>query len=382
MSNSHPKIKVAAVTIVVLLVLATVTVVLFGDALYRRFFEPTASNLPIGIEMADTSRGEIMTIIENLSVPWDVAALPNGDLLVTERGGTIRRIGETSFVYTIDEVRQTAEGGLLGITLDPNFIDNNYIYVYMTTSGTQTLENQVVRYKFFETDLREKQVIFGGITGANTHDGGQIAFGPDGYLYITTGDANNEAAAQDTSSLNGKILRITKDGSIPPDNPFGNAVYSYGHRNPQGIAWDGNGTMWSTEHGRSGVQSGFDELNLIEKGANYGWPIIEGDETQEGMKTPIKHSGADETWAPASLEYHDGYLYFTGLRGRRLYQADISRNETVSIKTHFPGQFGRLRATAIVGDALIFGTSNKDGRGTPAENDDRLFRVPLSLFAE
>jgi glucose/arabinose dehydrogenase len=228
--------------------------------------------------------------------------------------------------------------------------------------------------------MRERTVIFGGIPGANTHDGGKIVFGPDGLLYVATGDANNADSAQDTNVLSGKILRITENGEIPVDNPFGNAVYSYGHRNPQGLVWDNENRLWSTEHGRSGARSGYDELNRIEMGVNYGWPIIEGDQEQAGMHRPIAHSGPDETWAPGGISYANNELFFTGLRGARLYQATILDSNNVSIQTHFAQEFGRLRASTISGDFLYISSSNKDGRGSPAVNDDRIFKIPLSIF--
>src|SRR5262249_24978139 len=155
--------------------------------------------------------------------------------------------------------------------------------------------------------------------GAKYHDGGRMAFGPDDYLYITTGDATVDYLAQDISSLSGKILRIRDDGSLPQDNPFGNAVYSYGHRNSQGLTWDSLKQLWSTEHG----PTGYDELNLIEKGQNYGWPLIMGSESRPGMKTPILHSGLN-TWAPASALFWDGSIFFGGLRGEALYEARIN----------------------------------------------------------
>ena len=220
--------------------------------------------------------------------------------------------------------------------------------------------------------------------------GGKIAFGPDDYIYITTGDAGNAELAQNTDSLAGKILRLKDDGSIPGDNPFGNAVYSYGHRNSQGLAWDDKGQLWSTEHGRSGVLSGLDELNFIEKGKNYGWPVIQGDERREGMYSPVIQSGPDETWAPAGAVYLpakrqaglDGSIFFTGLRGESIYQAKISQDGSVgAIIAHFHGTFGRLRAIQIGPDGFLYiSTSNTDGRGEPRPGDDKIIRINPSIF--
>lgn len=270
------------------------------------------------------------------------------------------------------------EGGLLGIALHPNFADNGFVYLYSTTDTGGTLSNRVERYRLDGQTFRDRTEILTGIPASANHDGGALAFGPDNKLYITTGDAGNEDTAQDRQSLAGKILRLNPDGSVPDDNPFGSAVWSYGHRNPQGIAWDQQGRLWSTEHGRSGIQSGYDELNLIEKGANYGWPIIEGDGTQTGMRIPIIHSGDNDTWAPGGLAYADGSLYFAGLRGATLYQAKISNDDTVSLSRHFAGQYGRLRAVAVNNNELYFSTSNRDGRGSPASDDDHVYAIPLN----
>ena len=251
----------------------------------------------------------------------------------------------------------------------------------MTTDTDRGLENQIVRYRLNQTSLDDRTVIFEGIPGAQIHDGGKIAFGPDGLLYITTGDAGNENLSQNLNSLAGKVLRITDDGEIPDDNPFGDAIYSYGHRNAQGLIWDNEGRLWSTEHGRSGRLSGLDELNTIVAGGNYGWPIIEGDETRSNMITPVIHSGADETWAPGGIAYADNSLFFSGLRGSRLYQATINQDGGIAeLKTHFIQEYGRLRAATVAGDYLYISTSNTDGRGNPADNDDRIIKIPLSIF--
>ncbi|HWQ99627.1 MAG TPA: PQQ-dependent sugar dehydrogenase, partial [Candidatus Methylomirabilis sp.] len=206
------------------------------------------------------------------------------------------------------------------------------------------------------------------------------AFGPDGKLYVTTGDAGRDRNAQDKTSLAGKILRLNDDGTVPDDNPFGTAVWSYGHRNPQGLVWDDQGRLWATEHGRSGILSGFDELNLIEKGKNYGWPAIQGDDKKEGLVTPVINSGANETWAPSGAVYVDGSVFFAGLRGETLYEARV--NDTpVTLKKHLVGQYGRLRAVVLGPDGdLYLTTSNLDGRGTPVTDDDRIVRINPRLF--
>ena len=200
---------------------------------------------------------------------------------------------------------------------------------------------------------------------------------------ITTGDAQNPDSAQDVNLLSGKILRLNDDGSIPSDNPFNNPVYSYGHRNPQGLAWDEEGRLWSTEHGPSGFGSGYDELNLIEIGGNYGWPVIQGDQVLDGMITPLLHSGGNETWAPGDLEIVDGQAWFTGLRGSTLYSVPLDDLNPESLTRHFVNQFGRLRAIRLGSDGLLYvGTSNRDGRGSPKANDDQIFKIDLLQLSQ
>ncbi len=198
-------------------------------------------------------------IADSLTVPWEVSFLPSGELLVTERPGRILKIAADKKIIEVNGVRDIGEGGLLGLTIHPNYSDNRWIYIYFTVNQNGNVENRIERYALQNSSLSDTKVILSGIPGAANHDGGRISFGPDGKLYATTGDAGNEEFSQDTNSLAGKILRLNDDGSIPEDNPFGNAVYSYGHRNAQGLAWDDSGNLWATEHG----SSGYDELNLI-----------------------------------------------------------------------------------------------------------------------
>lgn len=316
----------------------------------------------------------IATVAQNLEVPWEVIFLPDETMLVTERPGSIKRItndGKTSTIATIDEVFHSGEGGLLGLALHPNFSDSKYIYIYYTyaANGNNTM-NRVVRYTYENNSLSERTVIVDRIPGANNHNGGRIAFGPDGYLYITTGDAANPSLAQDRQSLAGKILRVTDDGRPAPGNPFNNPVFSYGHRNPQGLVWDDSGQLWATEHG----PSAHDELNRIEQGQNYGWPTIQGDQSRSGMQSPVIQSG-NNTWAPAGLTYHDGIFYFAGLRGKTLFSFDPT-NEQAGIKEYFSNEYGRLRGLRLGSDNnLYMTTSNHDGRGNPATEDDRIIRV-------
>lgn len=343
---------------------------LMRERIFVFFFSPTESVLEeVGLG------GEIEIVTENLEIPWEMVPLPSGEWLVTERPGRLLKIGKDKTVIPVEGVEHRGEGGLLGLALHPDFERNGWIYLYLTSKSGEKLINRVERYRLASDELFDKKIILDNIPGASNHDGGRIAFGPDELLYITTGDAGDEASAQDTRSLAGKILRLHDDGRVPADNPFGNAVYSYGHRNSQGLAWDEAGNLWATEHGRSGLQSGYDELNLITKGANYGWPEIEGDETREGMITPVANSGADETWAPGGAVYTNGSIFFAGLRGETLYEAKLEGTKVADLVAHLRGNYGRLRSVSVVQNSLYVLTSNRDGRGTPKLGDDKIIRL-------
>lgn len=363
--------------IVALIVLVAVGVWLLRDEIQRYVFKPTPTKLEEGVQ----APAETEVVANKLDIPWEIAFLPDGDLLVTERPGTLRRIGEDGQVFTIEGVEHAGEGGLMGLALHPDFADNRQLYLYLTSRSDSGLINRVERYRLESDSLSNKTTIINNIPGANFHDGGRIAFGPNGKLYITTGDAGDPRSAQDKESLAGKILRLNPDGSIPDDNPFGSPVYSYGHRNPQGLAWDGQDRLWATEHGPSGTESGFDELNLITRGANYGWPLIRGSEQRMGMRTPVAQSGADETWAPAGLAFANGSLFFAGLRGETLYEARLSRDNQVTLVSHLRSKYGRLRAVAAgPEESLYITTSNTDGRGDEQADDDKVIRIDPAIF--
>ncbi|OGK39728.1 hypothetical protein A3A74_04510 [Candidatus Roizmanbacteria bacterium RIFCSPLOWO2_01_FULL_35_13] len=236
-----------------------------------------------------------------------------------------------------------------------------------------------MRYTELDGKLSEEKIIVDQIPGNSNHNGGRIKFGPDKNLYITTGDAQEPSLAQNKNSLAGKILRVTDNGQPVTDNPFGNRTYTYGHRNPQGIDWDDSGRLWATEHGRSGIQSGLDELNLIEPGKNYGWPEIQGDESRSDMETPVINSGTNITWAPSGAAFIGDSLFFGGLRGQTLYEAFYKTNvqfKKADIKEHFKGDFGRIREVIKGPDGMLYiTTSNRDGRGFPKENDDKIIRI-------
>ncbi len=334
---------------------------------------------PVQRSVQGSSESQIGMIASGLDTPWEIAVLPDGDILATERPGRLKVIGKKAVTIDVLGVTEKGEGGLLGLALHPGFAANKYIYLYFTTEIEGHLLNRVVRYSFDGKTLSDLKIIVDNIPADQNHNGGRIAFGPDEYLYITTGDAGEENSAQDTKVLSGKILRVNDDGSIPAENPFGNAVYSYGHRNPQGLAWDSDGGLWATEHGRSGVQSGYDELNYITKGGNYGWPSIEGDAVKTNMKKGAINSGAKDTWAPSGLAYKEGKLYFAGLRGQALYEVPIISPGVVGkLTAHFKGEYGRLRAVVLDSEGkLLISTSNNDGRGAPKAEDDRIIKISL-----
>ena len=330
------------------------------------------------------------TVVGNLRIPWSIDWTPDGTALFTERDGNLRVIYdgvlESEPLLSIDV--GDVEGGLLGLAVDPDFEENQYIYLYYTYTENSAPINKVVRYQFSNGTVTEDLVLLDGIPGAQYHDGGRIQFGPDEKLYITTGDAGNPSLAQDSDSLAGKILRINRDGTVPAGNPFANStVWSIGHRNPQGIDWDEYGNLVASEHGPSGGIRGsaHDEINLIVPGANYGWPDIIGGDSAEGLQTPILHTGR-ETWAPSGAEFYDGdkiagwigKYFVAALRGAHLHMIDIDP-QTHTVLSHeklFQDEFGRLRDVQTGPDGFLYVlTSNRDGRGTPEPIDDRILRI-------
>lgn len=361
-------------------------VVFLATAIFLYFF--FKSSLNTSPRTAVPTRGEVgeipaaEVIAENLDTPWGIAFLPDNSILVTERQGRVRLISssgklQSDPVAVLGSSKESGEGGLLGIAIHPDFSSNNFVYFYYTYSsrGNGTF-NRVVRMEYKNGRLEGERIIVDEIPGRVNHNGGRMKFGSDGYLYITTGDAQEPSQSQDINSLAGKILRVTDEGEIVPSNPFGNPVYSYGHRNPQGLAWDSTGALWSTEHGRSGIYSGFDELNLIQRGGNYGWPVIQGDETKSGMITPVENSGASTTWAPSGADFTGSSLFFGGLRGEALYEAVIQDNRVKELREHFKGKYGRIRDVVLGPDKMLYiTTSNRDGRGSPESTDDRIIRI-------
>ncbi len=314
-------------------------------------------------------------VATDLEIPWEIVFLDNEVILVAERKGRLIKIenGLKRTIAQIDEVKSEGEGGLLGMALHPNFSENKWLYLYMTVDRDSGTKNEVRRYSLGENGISDGEIILSGIEGAIIHNGGRLKFGPDGYLYVATGDANQTNLAQNLDYLAGKILRIKDDGSIPTDNPFENEIYSYGHRNVQGIAWDSEGRLWATEHGPSTM----DEVNLIVAGGNYGWPEITGNETREGMITPVINSGTNETWAPSGMEIVDDWIYFVGLRGQNLYRMK-AQTENIELERLLDGVYGRMRFIRFGKDGYFYiGTNNRDGRGQPKTDDDKIVKIFL-----
>lgn len=321
---------------------------------------------------------DVKVLAEKLSVPWSIERLGE-TFYLSERTGSIIKIEngkmERQRVQLEKPLAQAAEAGLLGFVLDPEFASagNQRAFAYYTYGDADDADggqfNRVVELRFSGDMWTEERVLLDGIPSAAYHHGGRMKIGPDGKLYITTGDATKPSVAQERNSLNGKILRMNLDGSIPADNPFPNSfVYSYGHRNPQGLVWIGE-TLYASEHG----QSAHDEINRIEAGANYGWPVIQGKEKKAGMVTPLFESGDVETWAPSGMAAAGGKLYAASLRGNAVREFDLERKDT---RTVISG-LGRIRDVFVNGDYLYFVSNNTDGRGNPDETDDKLYRVRL-----
>lgn len=336
---------------------------------------------------------KVETVAENLEIPWEIAFSPDGRIFFTERTGDVRVIENGVLLQepalTLDVSR--GEAGLLGLALDPEFEDNHYLYLYYTYSEFLSTYNKVSRFTEQDSKLFDEVVLIDKIPGAAIHDGGRLRFSPDGKLFITTGDAANADLSQDPSSTAGKILRINPDGTIPSDNPFeGSPVYSLGHRNPQGLDWDPDtGKLVISEHGPSG-ERGFahDEINIVEPGQNYGWPYIIGDESDPKFVSPVFQTG-NIAWAPSGASFYNsdkipslkGKFLVANLRGVHLhaFEIDTEQNTLISDESLFSGQFGRLRNVVVDDGYIYLLTSNRDGRGSPAPNDDRILKImPLS----
>ncbi|AKJ09596.1 oxidoreductase [Streptomyces incarnatus] len=321
----------------------------------------------------------IATLSTGWTIPWGTYWMPDGQsALVTERDAfrvwKLTKSGTKTQVGTVpNAVTTNGEGGLLGVAVDPKWESNHYVY-FMHTAAEG---NRVVRMTYDGTTLSGYKVLLQGIKKNRYHNGGRLAFGPDGYLYVSTGEAQQPDLAQDKNSLNGKILRMTTDGKPAPGNPFGNYVYSLGHRNPQGLAFDRNGRLWEAEFGNSSK----DELNLIKPGANYGWPTCEGSCNVAGMTNPKATWNVSEA-SPSGIAVVRNVIYMASLRGERLWRIPIN-GDTDSVGTpsaYYVGTYGRLRTVTKVpgADQLWLSTTNCDNNGGAAAGSDKIFKVTIS----
>lgn len=329
------------------------------------------------LAVAPVSRGasRVETVVTNLEVPWALAFAADGRLFFTERPGRVRVVSDGKLApepVARLSVKASGESGLMGLALDPDFAKNGHLYVCYTTDKGRSVVNRIARLTLRDGHAGEERVLLDDMPAAGIHDGCRLKFGPDGKLYATMGDAAQPARAQQRDSPSGKILRIDADGSVPPDNPFrGSAVWSLGHRNPQGLAWDAAGRLWESEHG----SSAHDEINLIQAGRNYGWPEVRGRETREGFVPPALESG-DDTWAPSGIAILRGTLYVAALRGQRLLAIPIADGKVGRVGTLLANEHGRLRDVVVGPDgALWVATNNRDGRGSPRADDDRILKI-------
>ncbi|MGW5328714.1 PQQ-dependent sugar dehydrogenase [Streptomyces sp. NPDC004014] len=347
---------------------------------------PATATAPSGraTEPAPPAKGSVKvlrTVADGLKTPWGLAALPGGGLLVSSRDdATITRIdektGRKTELGTVSGVSPAGEGGLLGIALSPGFASDHMIYAYFTSAS----DNRIVRMRYDAAKPAGEQLgapdtIFKGIPKGFIHNGGRIAFGPDGMLYAGTGESGDRGLAQDRKSLGGKILRLTPEGEPAPGNPFpGSPVYSYGHRNVQGLAWDSRQRLFASEFG----QDTWDELNAIVPGGNYGWPDAEGRSSDRRFRDPVAEWHTDEA-SPSGIAYVDGVIWMAALKGRRLWRIPLrGTSASAPPQAFLTGEYGRLRTVVPAGDGRLWVvTSNTDGRGTPKKGDDRVLEVSL-----
>jgi glucose/arabinose dehydrogenase len=327
---------------------------------------PTPSPTPSSVRPPGKPRAR--EVASDLEAPWGLVPLKDGSFLISERDTRkiIRvRGGSTSEIRTIDEADPAGEGGLLGLAITE---DEKTVFAYYTAAN----DNRIVSMSWNGRDLGAPKVILDDIPKGFVHNGGRMVVGPDGYLYVGTGESGSGRLSQDRDSLGGKILKLRTDGRPAPGNPFDNEVFSYGHRNVQGLAFDDDGRLWASEFG----QQAWDELNLIKEGANYGWPEVEGSGRARGMTNP-KVVWRTREASPSGLAYWQGDLWMAGLRGERLWQIPLDGTDTDDPIAHFRGDYGRLRTVevAIDGNSLLLSSSNTDGRGDPSGDDDRLFRI-------
>jgi len=335
---------------------------------------------------------EVEVVAEGLFVPWSIVFTDDQRILVSERSGTIRQVIDGQLdpqpIFTFDDIGSRDEAGLMGLASHPEYDRNRFIYACYAVPRGSGLINQVVRLLDNGQTMQFDALILDNIPSARFHAGCRLGFGPDGKLYITTGDALETSSAQDLNSLAGKILRVNADGSIPDDNPFQDSlVYSYGHRNPQGIDWQPESRrLFSSEHGPSGFDGpgGGDEINLILPGGNYGWPLVSHDDVLEGTNSPVIQFTPAE--APASLAFYDsevlpmftGDIFFGALRGEGLVRIRLAAKDPANVLEveKIVTDVGRVRDVVTGPDGfLYFTTSNRDGRGSERVGDDKILRI-------
>jgi glucose/arabinose dehydrogenase len=318
----------------------------------------------------------VRTVATGLAVPWGITFLPDGTALVGERdstrvlalhGGRPREVGRVGIAVP------QGEAGLLGLAASPSYAEDHLVYAYVSTAT----DNRVVRMTYAGGRLGPPEPVLTGIPNGFIHDGGRLLFAPDGNLFVSTGETGEEQLAQDSDSLAGKILRITPEGAPAPGNPFpGSPVWSLGHRNVQGLAFDGRGRLWASELGANT----WDELNLIEKGRNYGWPLVEGRGDLAKHQNPVRQWRTADA-SPSGLAFLDGSLWLGSLRGQRLWQVPLTGGSsalTGEPRAWFVGDYGRLRTVQVTPQGRLWvTTSNRDGRGDPAPEDDRILEVEL-----
>ncbi|MFE9678837.1 PQQ-dependent sugar dehydrogenase [Streptomyces sp. NPDC006259] len=324
----------------------------------------------------------VRTVAEGLNTPWGLAPLPEGGLLVASRDeGTITLVdadsGKKTELGEVPGVSAAGEGGLLGIALSPDYASDHMVYAYFTSAS----DNRVVRMLYDAErpageQLGAPDTVFRGIPKGVIHNGGRIAFGPDRMLYVGTGESGQQGLSQDKKSLGGKILRLTPEGEPAAGNPFPDSpVYSYGHRNVQGLAWDAEQRLFAAEFG----QDTWDELNAIVPGGNYGWPQAEGESDDERYRDPVAQWGTDDA-SPSGVAYAEGSMWMAGLKGQRLWRVPLKGTvASADPQSFLEGEYGRLRTVvAAGGDRLWVTTSNTDGRSTPKKGDDRILELQVS----
>lgn len=352
------------------------------------------------VSLPDGDKVKVEVWIEGLEIPWSLIFLPDGRALVSERPGRIRLIKDGKIqkepYAVIENVLHIGEGGLMGLAIHPDFHHKPYIYAMHTYRKDDSIFNRVIRLKDFKTYGRFDRVIIDNIPGGRLHNGGRISFGPDRMLYITTGEVFDADIAQDLKSLGGKILRITPEGEIPADNPFKDSpIYSYGHRNPQGIAWHPETRdLFSSEHGPSGefLRFGNDKINVIKKAGNYGWPKVIGIKKKKPYIDPLILW--EKTTPPSGMTFYTGDilphlkggLFVATLRSESLIRIRIKKEldiyRVLKVEIWFEDKYGRLRDVVQGPDGLLyFLTNNRDGRGRPGQGDDRIYRImPVSMI--